>query len=119
MGHQKLVQRSPTRLPGPSRPAAGSGGASVHVVGAGGIVFTKGVKHSHAPSGRWADIQAAPCTSDTMVAYACSALSPSLLVDAAVVAEFKLKPIAYKHLQWYLVDGYGADFVEDDNIRIL
>src|SRR5947209_3067841 len=102
MTKPRKVQRSKTRLPGPSRPAPGSGGASVHVVGAGGPVFTKGVKHDHKPSGRWADIQKAPCTSDSLVANACSLFSPDALVGVAIMAEFKTKPIALKHLLWYL-----------------
>jgi hypothetical protein len=117
--HKKNVQRSTTRLPGPARPAAGSGGASVHLVGAGAVIFTKGVEHRHAPSGRWSDIQAAPRTSDSVIAAACTFFSPDHLVDAAIVGEFKLKPIAFKHLRWYLADGGGSDFDEDENIKIL
>lgn len=119
MGDKKNVQRSPNRLPGPRRPGKSGAGGSVHVVGAGGPKYVKGIEHHHAPSGKWSTVQASPATSDGLIAGCCSLFSPDALVVAAIVGEFKLKPIAYKHLTWYLSDGGGADYVEDDNIKLM
>ncbi len=117
MSGPNTAQRSPTRSPGPSRPSAGKG-ASVHVVGAGVVVFTPGVKHDHKPCGRWADIQARPC-SERLESVICSELSPENVVRAAIVGKFLDKPIALAHLNWFLDGGAGANFVEDANIESL
>jgi hypothetical protein len=37
-------------------------------------------------------------------------------METAKVTTMLLKPIARAHLDWYLEDGHGADFVEDANI---
>lgn len=79
------------------------------------IVFHPGVNHGHSPSGRWSDIQANP-NSSTSINLICSHASPRQVVDAAVFAEFRDKPIAKTHLDWYLTGG-GADLKEDKNIE--
>ncbi|MDP9036545.1 MAG: hypothetical protein M3O50_17220 [Myxococcota bacterium] len=38
---------------------------------------------------------------------------------AAIAAEFTFKPIALQHLNWFLADGHGTDFVENANIAAL
>jgi len=80
--------------------------------------FTEGVNHAHKPSGRYADVRANP-NSGAVESFACSTLSstPEGLVGLAKKFKFFDKPIALKHLDWFLKDGKGADFVEDDNIR--
>jgi len=83
--------------------------------------FHKGVDHKHTPSGRWADVQANPNSpgAGLHIIAACKIMSPSQLVDAAIIGEFLTKPIARKHLNWYLTTGRGADFNEDANIKLM
>ena len=38
-------------------------------------------------------------------------------VNAAIAGDFNGKPIALKHLNWYLRDGRGQELNEDDNIE--
>jgi hypothetical protein len=82
------------------------------------VVFTPGVKHDHTPSGRWVDVQAAP-NSGFFENRVCANSSPRTVVDLAIWAKFDDKPIAKKHLEWYLSAGKGADFVEDANLDSL
>jgi hypothetical protein len=77
--------------------------------------FHPGVDHAHAPSGRWADVQAAP-NSGWKENLVCSNMSPSGVVGVAIWKEFDDKPLALAHLNHYLSTGMGADFVEDANI---
>jgi hypothetical protein len=79
-------------------------------------VFTPGVSHAHAPSKRWAEVQASP-NSSLKLNILCKMMSPRELVGAAIMAEFRDKPIALDHLNWYLAAGRGTDFDEDDNIE--
>jgi hypothetical protein len=81
-------------------------------------IFNPGVSHRHGPSGRWAEVQANP-NSSMSLNLLCPRMSPRALVIAAKVAQFDDKPIALKHLNWYLVDGHGADFPEDANINLM
>ena len=78
------------------------------------------VSHNHTPSGRWADVQANPNNASGLIGWAldqlCPSSTPLQLVNTAKTLQFRDKPIALKHLNWYLADGKGADFVEDDNI---
>lgn len=78
--------------------------------------FVPGVNHAHAPSGRYKDVQANP-NSSFLLNIACPLRSPQGLVDLAKKIEFQDKPIALKHLDFYLTDGKGADFIEDANIK--
>jgi hypothetical protein len=68
------------------------------------------------PSGHWADVQAAP-NSGFAEGLICSHLSPAGVVGAAIADEFSDKPIALRHLLWYLGAGGGADLVEDANLE--
>jgi len=43
-------------------------------------------------------------------------MTPRELVGAAILAEFRDKPIALNHLNWYLATGRGLDLPEDGNI---
>lgn len=83
--------------------------------------FVAGVNHGHQPSGRYADVQAnpnnAPGFIGTALELACKVTGPQGLVNAAISLQFSDKPIALKHLNWYLTDGHGVDFGEDDNIK--
>ena len=80
--------------------------------------FVEGINHAHQPSGRYADVRANP-NSDVPTSFACSTLSssPEGLVFIAKKLVFQDKPIALKHLEFYLTTGKGADFVEDANIK--
>lgn len=75
--------------------------------------------HNHQPSGRWADVQAAPNTSNWKVAQICKHLDPIDVITAASFAELQGKWIAIDHLKWFLGDGSGADFVEDSNLDLM
>jgi hypothetical protein len=79
------------------------------------VTYTPGVKHDHTPSGKWADVQKAP-NSGFWENRVCANSSPKTVVDVALWAEFDDKPLAKKHLEWYLSTGKGADFVEDANL---
>lgn len=84
-------------------------------------IFHPGVNHAHTPSGRWADVQASPNSpgAGLHLIAACKVMSPRQLVDTAIFVEFRDKPIALKHLNWYLSTGRGMDFVEDANIQLM
>jgi hypothetical protein len=83
--------------------------------------FTLGVNHAHAPSGRYADVQANPNNASGLEGFvleqACPLTDELGLVNLAKKAKFTSLPIALKHLDHYLKFGKGADFVEDSNIR--
>ena len=79
--------------------------------------FTPGVKHDHAPSGRWAEIQKEP-NSGFWANRACANFSPNTVVKLAVMKELGDKPLALAHLSWYL-GAFGADFVEDQHLERL
>jgi hypothetical protein len=79
-------------------------------------VFHPGVNHGHGSSGRWSDVQANP-NSSFVLNHLCPRMTPRELVGVAIAKEFRDKPIALDHLNWYLVNGRGADFPEDDNIK--
>jgi hypothetical protein len=80
------------------------------------VAYTPGSKHDHKPSGKWADVQKNP-NSGWAENPVCKYRSPQGVVDAAVIAEFRKKPIAKEHLDWYLTKGKGADFKEDAYIE--
>ena len=103
-------KRSPQPLNGQKRT-----GSTVSVTKA-GTKYTEGGRHHHSPSGRWADIQANPA-SDEEESLICMVSTPSMVMEAAKLAKMTLqRPIASAHLDWYLEDGHGADFVEDANV---
>jgi hypothetical protein len=79
-------------------------------------VYNPGVNHGHKPSGRWSEIQDNP-NSSIKVGFVCKHWSPRKVVDIAIFEEFRDKPIASEHLEWYLSKGKGADFVEDKYIE--
>jgi hypothetical protein len=72
--------------------------------------------HNHQSSGRWADVQAAPNTSNAKAALICKHFDPKNVLTAASLAEVQGKWIAIDHLKWFLSDAGGADFVEDSNL---
>jgi len=84
-------------------------------------VFHPGVNHAHSPSGRWADVQANPNSpgASIMLLTACRMMSPREVVNTAIMVEFRDKPIALAHLNWYLSTGRGRDFPEDNNIKAM
>lgn len=79
-------------------------------------IYNPGINHAHAPSGRWSDIQRAP-NSALHINAICSQFSPRRVVEIALLAEFRDKPIARAHLEWYLSTGKGRDFFENANIE--
>jgi hypothetical protein len=74
--------------------------------------------HDHKPCGRWAEVQKNP-NSGAAECLVCANASPEWVIRTAIALEFTFKPIALKHLNWYLVDGNGADYTEDANIDLL
>lgn len=99
-----VIQRQAT-APAPASPSAPASAP----------VFHPGVNHGHSPSGRWADVQANP-NSGFLENRACANFPPNVVVGIAIRQEFSNKPIALDHLNWYLGNGQGADFVEDTNL---
>lgn len=83
--------------------------------------YHPGVDHKHTPSGRWSDVQDNPNSpgAGLHLIAACKIMSPRQLVDTAIFVEFRSKPIALKHLNWYLSTGKGLDFKEDANIELM
>jgi hypothetical protein len=79
------------------------------------VTFHPGVNHGHAPSGRWADVQANP-NSDFWENRVCAHFPPSTVVSLAIHEEFSDKPLGLEHLNWYLGNGAGSDFDEDANL---
>lgn len=75
------------------------------------VTFVPGVSHDHRPSGMWWRIQASP-DSDWAENQVCGASPPNGVVGAAVLAEFRDKPLALGHLLWYL-RGSGRDYNEN------
>ena len=79
--------------------------------------------HNHQPTRRWKELlgaiqQPTDSTSGKALWALCAARAdPETFVDAAIQGEFGNKPVALKHLNWYLRDGRGAELNEDDNIE--
>jgi len=78
--------------------------------------------HAHTPSGRYEDVRRNPNNAPGPIGGALAALcqsttTPRELVDAAILLVFGDKPTAKRHLDWYLKDGKGKDFIEDENIK--
>jgi hypothetical protein len=80
--------------------------------------YHPGPVHNHLPSGKWAEIQKNPNSSGA-ACIVCAHADPAWVLRAAIAAEFTFKPIGLKHLNWFLADGHGADYVEDANIDTL
>jgi hypothetical protein len=80
------------------------------------------VPHDHRPTGRWRELLSQiEQPTDTSAGKALFALcatgaEPITFVNAAKMSEFRDKPIALRHLDWYLRDGRGQDFDEDEII---
>lgn len=99
-----VVQRQPSGSgPAPSSPRASA------------TVFRPGVNHGHTPSGQWAKVQANP-NSGFWENRVCANFSPNVVVGIAIDREFSDKPLALDHLNWYLGNGQGADYVENTNL---
>jgi hypothetical protein len=94
--------------------------------------FVEGVKHDHQPSGAWSTVQtssncgnpfAGPPEGDMLsgivLCNMCQLRTPREFIDRVIANEraFGDKPIAKQHVKWYL-EGHGANFVEDDNIKL-
>jgi hypothetical protein len=106
--------------------AADGSGASIDVVVTGFLtppVFHPLTPHAHKASGKWALVQGTPHAGNApgvfgdFLAWNCPNDTPQQLVDTAIAFWFGDKPRALKHLNWYLTDGKGSDFNEDDNIK--
>lgn len=78
--------------------------------------------HNHRPVKDWNKLlddirQPRENISGAAMAALCAVhADPNTFVNAAIAAEFNDKPVAKKHLDWYLRDGRGQDYKEDDNI---
>lgn len=79
--------------------------------------------HNHRPTHRWRDLLKAiqqPKGSAAGLALAglCIAgADPMTFVNTAITWDFNGKPIALKHLNWYLKDGRGQELNEDKNVE--
>ncbi len=85
------------------------------------VAYHPGVDHKHTPSKKWSDIQSNPNSPGASMALiaACKMMQPLQLVNTAIMVEFRGKPIALKHLNWYLSTGKGVDFNEDANVKLM
>jgi hypothetical protein len=78
--------------------------------------------HDHRPTGRWKELLAAieqptPTANGVVLAGLCAIRAePMTFVNAAIFEMFRDKPVARKHLDWYLKDGRGQELNEDTNI---
>jgi peptidoglycan hydrolase-like protein with peptidoglycan-binding domain len=78
--------------------------------------------HDHRPTGRWKELLAAieqptPTANGVVLAGLCGIRAePMTFVNAAIAGLFRDKPVALKHLNWYLKDGRGQELNEDANI---
>lgn len=100
------------------------GTVTVSVKEARSTVYTPTMKpHDHRPTGRWKELlKAIPQPDDTdegkVLAGLCFAgADPMTFVTGAIASQFQNKPIALKHLLWYLSDGRGQELNEDENIE--
>ncbi|HLW91063.1 MAG TPA: hypothetical protein VKS78_07165 [Roseiarcus sp.] len=71
--------------------------------------------HNHLPCRQWEQIQLHP-NSDTECSLSCKAWPPRGVVDVAIGVKLKDYPLGRKHAMWYLSEGNGRDFDEDDNL---
>jgi len=82
--------------------------------------FHPGINHDHKPSGQYKKVQENPNNNPTIIGralnIACPLMGPEALVTLAKGSVFTNKPIALRHLDFYLSTGKGADFNEDRNI---
>lgn len=80
------------------------------------------VPHNHRPVRDWPGMldkirQPRENFSGKALALLCGVhADPMTFVNAAIAGEFSDKPVALRHLNWYLRDGRGQDFKEDQNI---
>jgi hypothetical protein len=81
-------------------------------------VFHPGVMHNHQPSGKWAEIQAEPNSSQIGLSTICRHFDPENVMFAAGLAVLKDKPIAAYHLGWFYRGG-GADYDENSNLDLM
>jgi hypothetical protein len=79
--------------------------------------FTPGVAHNHRPSRRWRYIQEHP-HSRWYISWVCAQSTPRQVAEAAMRYELNDKPLALRHLRWYLSAG-GRDFPENENLERL
>lgn len=80
------------------------------------------VPHNHRPVRDWPGMldkirQPHEHFSGKALALLCAVhADPMTFVNAAIAGEFRDKPVALRHLNWYLRDGRGQDFKEDQSI---
>lgn len=77
--------------------------------------FTAPAPHNHQPSGRWRYVQEHP-NSKWYISWVCLQSTPSEVAEVAIRYRFGDKPIALRHLRWYLSAGGGKDFNENANL---
>jgi hypothetical protein len=83
------------------------------------------VAHNHQPSGRWKEVLKVidqptnDAAGKALKALCLAGATPWQFVTAAMLAEFRDKPTALQHLNWYLKYGRGAEYNEDENIERL
>jgi hypothetical protein len=80
--------------------------------------YHPGGAHHHTPCGRWDLIKDEPNSSFEVNRATAWSSNPFEVVNWAIDQEFSDKPIAKKHLYWYLWAGRGQDYVEDDVIDV-
>lgn len=91
--------------PSPEATAAAAAGFSP-------AVFVPGVAHSHAPTGKWADVQKDSSIGAGGAETLCATSSPATVLDWARRWTFSSMPLARKHLDHYRTGG-GTDLTVD------
>ncbi len=110
--------------PDSTKEAMNAASLTISVSQAGGTKYTPTMTpHNHRPTGgRWnkllEDIWQPTDTPEGQIldGMVKAGWSPEKMVMATIVAKFLTKPVARAHLFWYLKDGQGKPFKEDDTI---
>jgi hypothetical protein len=106
------IERSSLPLPGVSRT-----GVTISVTKV-ATVYHPGLAHNHSPCGLWSTIRWAPNSSVEVEAAAAISPTPMDLIRWAIYEKFGDKPIAKKHIYWYLSEGKGVEYNEDENLDL-
>jgi hypothetical protein len=109
--------------PDSTKEAFNAASLTISVNQVGGTKYTPTMTpHNHRPTGRWnkllEDIWQPIDTPEGLALWGMvkARWSPEKIIGAALIAKFLDKPVARAHLFWYLVNGRGRPFKEDDNI---
>ena len=78
--------------------------------------------HDHRPTKNWPDLlrvieQPTDDATGKFFSVLCKANAVPRLFATDAMLYLAPYPTAVKHIKWYLSEGHGADYIEDDNIR--